>query len=125
MKVKAVSILLLSVLVLGLVAAAEDSPAYNLMVSDQSAYLIAQFTQFKIYAMNPETDRRLDAKPVVKESKIDDPIKLLLDPGHYEFVVSVEYVSEEATYFEFEIVEGERTLIDVTKIEFPEELSTR
>jgi hypothetical protein len=121
MNAKALSILALLVLALSAIAMAEESPAYNLMVSDQDVPLIEGFTQVRIYAIDPETDKRLDAKPVASLTDPANPIKLWLDPGHYEFVVLVSFIAEEVTYFRFEIVEDERTLVDLMRVEIPKE----
>jgi len=124
MKTRAVSLLLLFVLVLSAVGLAEESPAYNLAVSDQDVQLIESFTAVRIYAIDPETEKRLDAKPVFELSRPGNPIKTLLEPGYYEFVVLVSFIREEVTYFRFEIVEDERTLVDLLHVELPKEFDT-
>lgn len=125
MRAKTIFLLLLSVLVFSALGMAQESPAYNLMVSDQGTGRLEFITSVQIYAIDPETDKRLDAKPVVSESNPTNPMKVWLDPGHYEFAITVSHIAKDATFFRFEIVEGERTLIDLMKIEIPEELKPK
>ncbi len=122
MKARILFVLLLSAVALSALGTAQESPAYNLMVSDQDVQLIESFTEVLIYALDPETKKRLDTKPVFALSEPDNPIRVWLEPGSYEFVVSVEFIHKEIVYFRFEIVEDERTLVDLMRIEFPEEL---
>ena len=116
---------LLSIVALSGLGLAEESPAYSLMVSDQDTRRLESFTSVQIYTVDAETQKRLDIKPVFTLSKPANPLKIWLDPGYYEFTISVSFVDNELTYFRFEIVEGERTLIDLTKIEFPDELQPK
>lgn len=124
MRARILLVLLLSAVALYAVGTAEESPAYNLMVSDQGVKLIESFTRVRIFAIDPETKDRLDEKAVLALSGPENPIKIWLEPGHYEFMVSVEFARKEIVYFRFEIVEDERTLIDLTRIEFPAEFYT-
>lgn len=125
MRARILFLVLLSVLAFAAFGMAQESKAFNLMVSDQDTHLIESFAEVRIYAIDPKTEKRLDSEPLFVLSKPSNPIQLWLDPGHYEFVVSVDYVRREVRYFRFEMVEGERNLINLRRIEFPEELMTR
>jgi len=115
---------LMAILLVSAMGAAQESAAFNLMVSDQNTRLIEGFTEVRIYAVDPVTEHRLDMMPTVTLRTLRNPIQILLDPGYYEFVVWMFYLPEEVPYFRFKIREGEQSLVNLLLIKLPEELIT-
>lgn len=120
------AILLITLIgVTALAAFAQETDIPNLQVHDGDAWLIESFSTISIYAVNPETDERVDIEfPVVSVTYPDDPIQLVLEPGFYEFVVGMFFLAEEVVYFRFEIVEDEANVVDLRELELPEALAT-
>ena len=106
------------------VGIAQGTTAFNLMVSDQNTGLIDGFTEVRIYAIDPVTEERLEALPVMVLNPPKNPIQVLLDPGRYELVVWMFYLPKEVPYFQFTIEEDETNLIDLLLIDMPSELVT-
>jgi len=111
--------------ILTLVAVAAFGEAYNVSITDRGTELIEWFTEVRIYAVDPDTDDRLSEEAAVILAGPENPIKLELDPGRYEFVVWMLWLSEEVHYFYFDVDDVQRTAIDLHSYEFPEELVVR
>ena len=117
-------VLALTLLFVAFLGVAKNADSFNFKVIDGNAWLIELFQSVKVYALDAETEDRLDVLPVVVEHNPDEPIRFLLDPGLYEFVVELSFHSEDVIYFQFEMIEGAALqLVDLREIELPEELA--
>lgn len=117
-------VLTLTLLLFASLGLAKGTNTFNFKVIDGNAWLIEMFRSVKIYALDAETGDRVDALPVIVEHNPDEPIRFQLEPGHYEFVVELSYLSEDVIYFQFEMIEGAALqLVDLRELELPEELS--
>jgi len=124
MKVRAIAILWVLVSAIALLGVAQEVDTTNFMVVDGEAWLIEIFSTVQVFAIDPETDERLDLEPSISITYPKDPIKMELNPGFYEFVVGMSHLPKDVVYFQFEIVEnGELLIVDLRKIELPEELA--
>jgi hypothetical protein len=124
MKIRTITILLVLVSAIALLGVAQEAETTNFMVIDGEAWLIEVFSSVKVFAIDPETDERIDIEPTVSMLYPKDPIKMELEPGLYEFVVGMSHLPKDVFYFAFEIVEdGELLVIDLRKIDLPEELA--
>jgi len=124
MKARIFCMVLLCAVALSTLGIAEGSPAYNLLVSDQDIRLIEGLMEVRVYEINPENLKRLGVTPAFSLSEPTNPIKVMLKPGWYEFAVTVTFIEGEITYFRLKVVDGERTLVDLTRVEIPEEFHT-
>ena|GEM_PF-1915442 len=109
-----------AIAVLGVAQATDE---FNFKVIDGNAWLIEIFSEARIYAIDPETNVRIDLEPAISLRYPEDPIQLQLDPGIYEFAIEIFHLREEVLYFRFEITEGELKLVDLREQELPEELA--
>ena len=104
-------------------AIAQEADIANFQVHDGDAWLIESFSTIWIYAIDPESGERIEPDvPTTSVSFPDDPIQLILEPGFYEFVVGMFFLSEEVMFFQFEIVEDELNVVDLRELELPEAL---
>jgi hypothetical protein len=124
MKARTITLLLVLVSAIALLGVAQEADTTNLMVIDGEAWLIEVFSAVRIFAIDPETDERIDHEPTVSMLYPKDPIKMELEPGYYEFVVGMSHLPKDVVYFTFEIVaDGGLLVVDLRKIELPEELA--
>jgi hypothetical protein len=124
MTARTLPLLLALLMGLAIIGTAQGAEAFNLMVSDQDTGLLEGFTEVRIYAVDPVTELRLTIEPSVVLDRLSNPILLTLDPGRYEFVVWMFYLPFEVPYFQFDITEGEKNLINLLLFKRPKELVT-
>jgi len=111
------------ILILAAVAALGET--YNLTITDHRTRLLEGFPEVRLYAVDEATDDRLAEEPVVVLKDLTDPIRLLLDPGRYEFVVWDPWLPREVSFFYFDVEDGKQAVINVQSYELPEELIVR
>ena len=103
---------------------AQEVSTPNFQVIDGNAWLIEAFSIVQVYAIDSETNERIDPEPTVSMSYPKDPINMELNPGFYEFVVGMSHLPVEVFYFRFEIIEdGELHIVDLREVDLPEELA--
>jgi len=113
------------VVILVLAAVAAFGETYNLTITDHRTELLEWFTEVRLYAVDETTDERLDEEPIVVLESPSDPIRLLLDPGRYEFIVWMFWFPIEVHYFYFDVEDAEQIMIKIRSYELPEELIVR
>jgi len=116
---------LVVVVVLILAAVAALGETYNLTITDHRGSVIRWFPEVRLYTVDETTDDRLAEEPVVVLEDPADPIRLLLEPGRYEFVVWDPWLPREVSFFYFDIEDGRQAVINVQSYELPEELVVR
>lgn len=124
MKTRIVTIFMILTTAIAVLGIAQTADATNFQIFDGDAWLIEVFSSVSVYAIDPETDERIDVEPIVSISYPKDPIKMVLGPGSYELVVGMSHLPKEVFYFRFEIIEGgELLIVDLRNIDLPEELA--
>lgn len=110
---------------------AQEQPLepYNVVITDQATGKLVSFSQVRIYSVDPIENYRLAEKPVAQFPSDERPaprdlMRLQLDPGRYEMVVRVLWLTADVHYMYFTVVDGKTNVVDILSTELPEELLT-
>jgi hypothetical protein len=111
------------VLLWGIPLTAKGPATFNLTITDGDSGLLRWFEEVAIFTFDP-VEKTLGEVAAATVKAPNDQLQFLLPAGHYQIMVKVSFLPDYVPFGRVEVLEGQKVVLDLQTVEFPDELVT-